>query len=320
MGKVAPTNVDRFFVAGGTLAPGVPSYISRQADEDLYDGLVEGEFCYVLTSRQMGKSSLMVRTAARLRQSGSTVAMLDVTSVGQQVTPEQWYDGLAMGLGQALDMEDELEDFWLDHERLSPVQRWIETIRSAVLPNIDGALVVFIDEIDTVRSLPFPTDEFFAAIRACHNRRSQTPEFERLTFCLLGVSTPTDLIRNPQTTPFNIGRRIDLADFTESDIAALAPGMAHLGSSAPQVLSRVRYWTGGHPYLTQRLCEAVAKDRATTGPADVDRLCDDLYLSRRAREQDTNLTFARDRVLRGGEMEGLDRASVLRAGGLYWAD
>ncbi|MEO2005962.1 MAG: AAA-like domain-containing protein [Candidatus Poribacteria bacterium] len=307
----ASTDVAKFYVAGGTLSPDVPSYISRQADEDLYDGLSGGEFCYVLTSRQMGKSSLMVRTAARLRDAGSTVAMLDVTSVGQQVTPDQWYDGLAMGLGQALDMEDELEAFWLDHERLSPVQRWIETLRAAVLPNIDGPLVVFVDEIDTVRSLPFPTDEFFAAIRACYNRRSQVPEFERLTFCLLGVSTPTDLVRNPQTTPFNIGRRIGLEDFTESDIGALAPGMARLGDSATHVLSRVLHWTGGHPYLTQRLCEAVAKDETASGPADVDRLCDDLYLSRRAREQDTNLTFARDRVLRGGDMEGLDRASVL---------
>ena len=84
----------------------------------------------------------------------------------------------------------------------------------------------------SVRSLPFPTDEFFAAIRSCYNKRSQDPEWKRVTFCLLGVATPSDLIQNPQTTPFNIGRRIELADFTLSDVSTLAPGMSDHGGDA----------------------------------------------------------------------------------------
>jgi hypothetical protein len=47
-----------FYVTGGTLRHDAPSYVERQADKDLLDGLLKGEFCYVLTSRQMGKSSL----------------------------------------------------------------------------------------------------------------------------------------------------------------------------------------------------------------------------------------------------------------------
>ena len=118
-----------FYVTGGTLPTNAPSYVERQADSDLYDGLRRGEFCYVLTSRQMGKSSLMVRTAARLREEGGQVAILDLTAIGQNLSPEQWYGGLLRRLGRQLDatgdLEEELDDFWLDQDRLGPLQRWM---------------------------------------------------------------------------------------------------------------------------------------------------------------------------------------------------
>src|SRR6266536_2825035 len=81
---------DRFYITGGTLPHDAPSYVHRKADEEVYSSLLNREFCYLLTSRQMGKSSLMVRAAERLRREGISVAVLDLTSVGQSVTPEQW--------------------------------------------------------------------------------------------------------------------------------------------------------------------------------------------------------------------------------------
>ena len=67
-----PPAVDpaHFYKTGGTMAGDAASYVPRRADLELFQALSEGEFCYVLTSRQMGKSSLMVRTAARLRSAG----------------------------------------------------------------------------------------------------------------------------------------------------------------------------------------------------------------------------------------------------------
>src|SRR5229473_2554230 len=94
-----------FYIAGGTLRSDAPSYVERRADRELYVGLQQGEFCYVLTSRQMGKSSLMNRTAARLREAGVAVATLDLTAIGQNLTVEQWYEGLLVHLGRPLDLE-----------------------------------------------------------------------------------------------------------------------------------------------------------------------------------------------------------------------
>ncbi|HZT42786.1 MAG TPA: AAA-like domain-containing protein [Chthonomonadaceae bacterium] len=309
-----------FYITGGTLPRDAPSYIERQADADLLEGLRQGQFCYILTSRQMGKSSLMVRTAARLREEGVAVAVLDLTAVGQNLAPDQWYDGLLNLLARALDLEDEMEDFWFAHERLSPLQRWMLGLEKVVLQKIPGPVVLFVDEIDAVRSLPFSADEFFAAIRECYNRRVEDPNFQRLSFCLLGVASPSDLIRDTRNTPFNIGRRIELTDFTLKEAAPLAAGMirggeaASLPSSDPaaqHLLSLVLFWTGGHPYLTQRLCQAVAEallkdDPRTPDGEIVDRLCETLFLAAGARERDDNLIFVRERLLRSeADLAGL---------------
>ena len=292
-----------FFVIGGTLPRDAASYIRREADERLYLSLRRSEICYALTPRQMGKSSLMVQTASRLRRHNISVALLDLTAFGQNLSPDQWYFGLIGRIGGQLNLEVELEQFWNDHLHLGPFQRFAAAIRDVVLRLNSNPVVVFIDEIDAVRSLPFSTDEFFAGIREFFNRRTLDPELNRLTFCLLGVATPSDLIRDTRTTPFTIGTRVELSDLSLEEAAPLAQGLFTDPKKGKQVIQRVLYWTGGHPYLTQRLCEAVSR---TATPADVDRACNELFLSHRARERDDNLLFVRERMLRNeADLSGL---------------
>ena len=297
-----------FYKLGGGLSPDAPSYVVRKADAQLYDALLRGEFCYILTSRQMGKTSLKNRVASRLRADGCRVINLDLTAIGQNLTPEQWYSGLLYHVGVETDLEDELEDFWAAHPRLGPAQRWINALTEIALPQSAGQVIVFIDEIDAVRSLPFSADELFAAIRELYNRRVEHPELSRLTFCLMGVASPTDLIQDTRVTPFNVGTRIVLTDFTLTEAFPLAKGLQGAdaetrAASAPapadlRLLERALYWTGGHPYLTQRLCAALAAaDNPAPASADVDRLCAELFLTSKAVQSEDNLAFVRNRLL-----------------------
>ena len=296
-----------FYVTGGTLSGDAVSYVQREADTLLYTSLCQNEYCYILTSRQMGKSSLMVRTAARLKECGIQTAVVDLTSLGQNLTVEQWYKGILNRIGQWLDIEEELDDYWYAQASLPPLERWLTAIQKVILTLVPDEIVLFIDEIDMVRSLPFPTDEFFAGIRACYNRREQESGFGRLTFCLLGVASPSDLIQDSHMTPFNIGRRIELNDFTEDEAAMLAVGISVTGRDATPLMRRILYWTGGQPYLTQRLCAVVAAEEAVMMSGDVDQWCRRLFLAQDVRQNETNLAFVRNRILKSGQ----DIASLL---------
>ena len=302
-----------FYFTGGTLPLHASSYVVRKADAELVSNLLRGEFCYVLNTRQMGKSSLMVRTAQEIRGASGVVCVLDLTAVGQHLTLDQWYFGMLRRMAVGLGLLPELSVFWRDHKELGPLQRWMQALQEVMLPALatrettgePSRLVVFIDEIDAVKSLSFSTDEFFGGIRACYNRRAEDPLYERLTFCLLGVASPADLISDVRLSPFNIGTRILLADFTAREAAPLAEGLPARTDPAANaaLLERVLYWTGGHPYMTQRLCltlaqESVKGEGSAVTRAQVDARCAKLFLTKAARDSDPNLAFVRSRLLR----------------------
>ena len=107
------------YQVGGSLPPNAPSYVKRQADEQLYQALLLGEFCYVLNSRQMGKSSLLVRMKHHLEAEGFRCGVLDMTSLGcENTTPVQWYKGVVTQLWLAFKLRGKfnLKAWWQETE------------------------------------------------------------------------------------------------------------------------------------------------------------------------------------------------------------
>jgi WD40 repeat protein len=250
------------YQVGGSLPMGALSYVARSADSQLYQSLKKGEFCYILNSRQMGKSSLMVRALHRLQEDGYCCAAIDMTRIsGEKVTLEQWYKGLAVELLQSFNLFDKInfKQWWNERQDLSTIQRLSRFIEEILLVEIrndfsEPPIVIFLDEIDSVLSLDFSINDFFALIRFCYNQRSLNPSYRRLTFALFGVATPSDLINNYRRTPFNIGHAIQLNGFDWQESQPLLLGLKEVVCNPQLILKEILNWTNGQPFLTQKIC------------------------------------------------------------------
>ena len=284
------------FQVGGAIPIG-RLYVERRADAEVLASLAEGEFCYVLAPRQIGKSSLRLRAAKRLEQRGVRSVSIDFSGIGSSVTVDEWYFSIAYEIAEELRLPNP-ELFWTQHQQLTPVHRWYRFLRNEVLDRIDEPVVVFIDEVDSVLALSFTTDDFFASIRAAYNLRAEDPAYRRLTFCLLGVAAPSDLIQNPVRTPFNIGRGIRIDDFTRAELDAFAPGLAHLQRDTEAILAATYAWTSGHPYMTQRILEEIARQGALYGRSEAEAVDDAAFLLflRSGRSSDPSLAYAEKRL------------------------
>lgn len=298
--RAAPAKkVENYYQVGGSLRYDRSSYVIRKADRELIEFLKAGEYCFVLNSRQMGKSSLRVRTGKKLNSEAIKCAFLDLTLIGSHVSQEKWYKGIASQLIDSLELEIEINFnlWWQKFNNFTEVQRLNELIKTILLRQPRKKIVVFIDEIDSLIKIPFK-DDFFAFIRACYNQRADNPEYNRLSFCLLGVASPTDLIQDKGRTPFNIGRSIELTGLTFAEAKdALIPGLAKEFNDPEEILKQILYWTGGQPFLTQKLCSLIVQ-KANNQTPDVSAIVEQYIIQNwESQDEPEHLRTIRDRIL-----------------------
>jgi hypothetical protein len=273
---------------GGTLNPRRHVYIERPEDAQVLDLLRHGEYVNILSARQMGKSSLMARTMTLLSDEGVHTASVDLSSqVGAPPDPQTFYLTLLKSIAAELELNVDVEDWWSNRPSETVNPRIQAFFRFAVLDRLAGRVVIFLDEIDSTLRLGY-ADDLFTTMRGLYNLRATTPIYGRLAFCLLGVATPNDLIKDRRTTPYNVGITIELRDFdaTRDNLRALMVHLSNDLTTATMLLNRVLHWSSGQPYLTTRLCADLS---CATTESDVDRLVERTFSSLNQLSGDTHV-------------------------------
>lgn len=254
-------------------------YVERKADMQLHN-IVETmqRPGYVLVSRQMGKTNLLLKTKRKWENDRDLYVYIDMSNVNE--TEKECFQSL---IDTAIDTHEEI----LGHVRgriqelrrtnitKSPVQSHNEELRE-LLKATPRKLVFILDEIDSLTRTSF-SDNVFSQIRSIYFSRVNYPVFEKLTYVLSGVVEPTEIIKNPKISPFNIGEKILLDDFSHEEYLSFIQ-KASLDFFENDVIERIYYWTSGNPRITWDVCYELQNLGAITVEI-VDELIKKLYLT-----------------------------------------
>jgi hypothetical protein len=259
---------------GGALTYKHPDYVERNTDKELLDALKLGHYCCVLNSSQTGKTSLMVQILNDLKKEYFICASIDLTvCLSTKCTIDQFYLSFANNLIERLQKDNQillnfnLNNWWQEQTRsgFSTFNCLKNFIADIVLKETSGNLVIFVDEINSISGFEFRSD-FFRLIRSFYNYRPMIDDYNRLTFALFGIATPSALCPDQSNSPFNVGKNIELKPFQFHEIKPLKEKLIREANysevKAQEAMGEILSFTNGHPYLTHCLCNLVVEKKA----------------------------------------------------------
>ena len=233
-------------------------YIERPFDSRVYDLIRQpGATISVCGPRQIGKTSLLARVAHKARQHGKQVVWIDFRLFEENALADArvFYQQFCGRISDMLKIESQVEAFWRDNNGDSfTAERYIDRY---VLPR-SGPLVLIMDKVERVLEAPFCSD-FFSMLRSWHDQRAFVENnLQQLDIVLAASTEPTLWIPDPDRSPFTVGLRVDLDDFSYQHVQQLNESYGSL-LSADQ-LRRLMDLLHGHPYLIHHAIYCVAHD------------------------------------------------------------
>jgi hypothetical protein len=238
---------------GGAMPLESRYYIVRPTDAAFTAALArQDSIVLVKGPRQVGKTSLLVRGADEARASGARVVSTDLQKLNkaQLDTIEGFYLACARSIADPLGLEVAPEATW--DARRGANDNFERFLRRNVLAGSGERLVWCIDEVDRLFGCPF-RDEVFGLFRSWHNERALDPSgpWSRLTLAIAYATEAHLFISDLNQSPFNVGTRLTLEDFTLEQFAELNRRYGGPLGGLEEIVRLFRF-VGGSPYLSQR--------------------------------------------------------------------
>src|SRR5262249_35262409 len=144
------------FIVNGPVPPDAPVYVEREADRQLLEYCLNGEFVYVQAPRFLGKTSLLHRVAQRLKAEKVSVAVVDLQTLPtfETVGSEDWYEQLVTKIGASLPVPFNLSRLWLQQKESplyrdkSPLQRLAAIFEEQIPETLIQRSVALLDGIE----------------------------------------------------------------------------------------------------------------------------------------------------------------------------
>lgn len=236
---------------GGAVPLGSRFYVERKTDEEFQAAVARGDsIVLVKGARQVGKTSLLARSLQQARAGGMRVALTDfqLLNASHLASVELFFRLLAKSLAEQLELNVSPDKVW-DGD-LGPSMNFTRYVRRAVLGQTLTPLVWGLDEVDRLFTCDFG-NEIFGLFRSWHNARSLDPAgpWPRLTLAMAYATEAHLFITDIHQSPFNVGTRLTLEDFTPEQVAEL--NRRYGSPLSDEEVERYVGLVGGHPYLVR---------------------------------------------------------------------
>jgi hypothetical protein len=247
---------------GGAVPLESKFYIVRRTDSEFQAAIArQDSIVLVKGARQVGKTSLLARGLQQAREAGARVVVTDFQKLAaaRLESVEKLLPTLAESFADQLDLDTLPDQAWNSH--LSPGINLERYLRRMVFAKVAAPIVWGLDEVDRLFTCAFGS-EVFGLFRSWHNERALDPQgpWRRFTLAIAYATEAHLFITDLNQSPFNVGTRLALEDFTFEQVAELN---LRYGSSLRDRAEVARYFrlVGGHPYLVRRgLHEMAAHD------------------------------------------------------------
>jgi len=249
----------------GTMDVDSPLYIRRATDDVALAAVGrKGQTLSIKGARQMGKSSLLMRLLDAAAKGGKRVAFVDFQEIDIPTLRDAdlFFRRFCANLSDQLGLANRTAEYWDPALELGNPQRCSKYMGEHVLKSLAAPLLLALDEVDRLVDSPFRSD-FFGMVRSWHGKRAlpTVPVWKLLDVALVTSTEPNLLIDDPHQSPFNVGERVELADFTPGEVARL--NQLHGSPVKPEREPSFVALTGGQPYLTRQALYLVASGRAS---------------------------------------------------------
>jgi DNA-binding SARP family transcriptional activator len=228
-------------------------YVERDTDAQFQAAMARQEgIILVKGARQMGKTSLLSRGLRQARDAGARVLWTDLQMLdaADLESVDRFFRALAEMIADRLDLPVLPDQVW--RPQLGASANFARYLRREVLGQQEEPLVWGLDEVDRLFGREYGS-QVFGLFRAWYNERQVDPAapWSRLILAIAYATEAHLFITDPNQSPFNVGARLMLRDFTPAQVEDLNERHESPLRDSEEV-GRFYHLVGGQPFLVRR--------------------------------------------------------------------